>query len=289
MLDADTANEIDDLFAITRVVCQDRFETLCLNSAQWRHYLSSQWCLPGESSVDASHRFNRELLDSLGVRGLPLHRGSEEPLGKPWGGSEPKDSPAAQAIIAAARETPPADKLTVVCLGASTNLASAIAIEPAIVPRLRVYVLGFTYEHDRGVWNKSEFNIRRDLNAADLLLNTQGLELHVMPTNVAKDLTFDRRDTFDRLAELGPAGELLVDKWNARFEDYETWIMWDVALVEALLRPELAEQSTVSTPPENTPRQISVYSAIDAPQMRRSYWKALQRIKAPTRPAEKQP
>ncbi|WP_197524960.1 nucleoside hydrolase [Botrimarina hoheduenensis] len=277
VLDADTANEIDDLFAITRMLRQDRFEVVALNSTQWFHYLAKDWIGPTETTVQASQRYNEELLQVLGRLDLPHPQGSEEPLGKPWGGFDPKDSAAAQAIIEHARATPSNEKLTVVCLGAATNLATAIQLAPDIVPRLRCYVLGFRYEPERAVWNKSEFNIRRDLNAADLLLDTAVLELHVMPANIAEPLTFDRQRTWRRHQEMGEVGRLLTSKWRERFGDFATWVMWDLALVEAILEPLLATERLVANPPENTSREVWVYDSINPDAMRDDYWQAVTR------------
>ena len=280
VLDADTANEIDDLFAITRMLRQDKFEVVAINSAQWLHYLSeehmrAQGCEPGQTTVGASQQFNEELVALLGENELPLHLGAAEPVGRPWGGRQPKDSPAAQAILRHARETPSGEKLHVMCLGAVTNLASAIAIDPSIASKIEAYALGFRIDAGRGVWNKGTFNVRRDLNGADLLLDTQDLALHVMPGNVAQNLVFQQDETFRRHERLGPLGAYLTRRWNARFETYDTWVMWDLALVEALLRPEFTTEVQVTTPPENTQRQVGVYSDIDAAAMQADYWQAV--------------
>lgn len=61
--------------------------------------------------------------------------------------------------------------------------------------------------------------------------------------------------------------------------------MWDVALIEALLRPELATPVVVGAPvihsaekveqfPDN-PRRVKVFRAIDAEGMQLDFWNAL--------------
>lgn len=269
ILDADTANEIDDLFAIVRMLRQNRFDVIGLSSAQWFHYLGDP------KSVEASQRDNERLLRLLDRQDLPAPQGSAEPMGKPWGGDEPKDSAAAQFIIEQTRALPDGESMHVVCLGASTNLASAIKIAPDIAPRIKAYILGFQYDAEGGIWNKSEFNIRRDLNAADFLLNCTELELHVMPTSVSGRLKFDRDETFAKLAQRGEWGSFLTEKWKQKFGESERWTMWDVALVEAMVRPDLAQQSKVTTPPENVQRHVWMYDSIDVEAMKRDYWKTL--------------
>lgn len=269
ILDADTANEIDDMYAITRMLTQEKFEVLALSSCQWMHYLAE------EDSVGGSQRENETLVNLLGATDLPTPIGSQEPMGKPWGGDQAKDSPAAQFIIEAAKAATPENKLLVVCLGASTNLASAIKLEPTIAQNIDAYVLGFRYDHSKQVWNKSSFNIRRDLNAADFILNCKALNLHVMPANVAKPLTFARDKTFARHEKMGKLGTYLTAKWNARFAQFENWVMWDLALVQALLHPKMATMKQCDTPAENEARKVWVYDSIDVQAMRDDYWETV--------------
>ncbi len=268
ILDADTANEIDDLYAIVRTLRQDKFEVLGLTSAQWFHYLG----VP--DSVQASQKLNEDLVQLLDREDLPTPLGSERAMGRPWGGDEPKDSPAARFIIESALAMPAGEKLHVLCIGASTNLASAIKLKPEIAPRIKAYILGFTYNRETGVWNKSEFNVRRDLNAADFLLNQEDLELHVMSATVSGALKFDRDDTFRRQKQMGELGAYLTERWKARFPDAKTWIMWDVAAIEAMVNPDMASEEQVTTPPENKQRKVWMYHTIDVDRMRADFWAA---------------
>lgn len=269
ILDADTANEIDDMYAIARLLRQDKYEVLGLCSAQWFHYLGDP------NSVQASQKINERLVKLLGRDDLPLPLGAERPMGKPWGGDEAKDSPAAQFIIKHARAMPAGERLHVVSIGASTNLASAIKLAPDIVPKVKAYLMGFRYDAATKAWNKSEFNVRRDLNAADFLLNQPDLELHVMSATVSQALKFDRDDTFKRHESMGLLGQFLTAEWKRKFADSKRWVMWDLALVEAMLRPDLATETLVETPPENTRRKIWMYDSIDATAMTADYWQCV--------------
>jgi len=268
ILDADTANEIDDLYAIVRTLRQNKFEVLSLNSAQWFHYLGTR------NSAQASQELNEDLVKLLGREDLPTPMGARQAMGRPWGGDQPKESPAAQFIIESALAMPDGEKLNVLCIGASTNLASAIKLKPEIAPRIRAYVLGFQYNRTTGVWNKSEFNVRRDLNAADFLLNQKGLELHVMPGTVSRALTFERDDTFAHQSKMGKLGRYLTRRWKSRTPAAKTWIMWDVAAIQALVNPDMAREEKVLTPPENVRRRIWMYHTIDVNRMRADFWKA---------------
>ena len=270
ILDSDTANEIDDLFAIAYVLPDDTVDFLGLSSAQWFHAWS------GDSTVYQSQQLNEDLLRIAGRMELSHPLGADIIMGKPWGDYDARDSPAAQFIIEQAQEVPDGEKMVVMCIGAATNLASAIALEPSIKDKIVAYMLGFRYDFDGKFWNKDEFNIRRDLNAANYLLNTEGLELHVMPISVAIKYTWERSATFGHLNKAGKMGIYLRNRWGkAGGPDAKKWTMWDVALLQAFLKPEQASEIAVLTPPENTQRLVWLYDDIDPEAMEADFWKRL--------------
>lgn len=53
--------------------------------------------------------------------------------------------------------------------------------------------------------------------------------------------------------------------------------MWDLALVEAYLKPDLASKDLVLTPPENNQRKIKAYVKIDEKPMADDFWKILKK------------
>ena len=267
ILDSDTANEIDDLFAIAYALPDTTIELLGLSSAQWFHHLS------GDSTVYQSQRLNEDLLGIMGRLDLPHPLGSDMIMGKPWGGYEPRDSPAARFIIEQAHATPAGEKLAVLSIGAMTNLASAIALDTTIKEKIVAYALGFRYDFNGGFWNKDEFNIRRDLNAANYILNATGLETHIMPISVAIKYTWDRDPSFEKLAGAGELGAYLRGRWEDHGGPGATrWTMWDVALLQAFLKPGQGSEMVVPTPPENVRRGVWVYDDIDAEAMLDDFW-----------------
>ncbi len=261
ILDTDSGNEIDDLYALAYLYPAEEIELLGITSAQWFHHLS------GDSTVYESQRLNEEITALAGRSELPLPRGADMIMGKPWGGYTPSDSPAARFMIDAVKQLADGEKLVIMGIGAATNIASAIALDSTIVPHIVVYILGHRYDFDGGFWNKDEFNIQRDLNAANFLLNQRGLELHVMPISTAKKYRWDRKETFELLDEGGAMGAYLKAAWLRRFPEADSWVMWDGALLQAFLHPAQASQITVMTPPENTARRVFVYNDIDEAAM----------------------
>jgi len=266
IIDADTANEIDDLYAITRALLEPDFRILSLSSAQWRHHLSP------ERTAWESQKLNEDILRLMDRQDIPRPMGAEMIVGKPWGGTEPSDSPAVQAMIQNAREIRDGEKLIILSLGALTNVASAILLEPEIIPRITLYCLSSRYYADRKIWDKDEFNARRDLNALNAVLNTEGLELHLMPVNILFNFRFRQEEVLDRFSGKGGIWDYLAARWLSHAPQNKEWIMWDLALVEAVAHPEWAVEKEVLTPPENEQRKIHVYTDINREAMLDDWW-----------------
>ena len=269
-IDADTAHEVDDLSAIVRALLVPEWDIKGLSSAQWNHRLS-----PPQTVLE-SQRLNEDLLRLMHRTNIPAPTGSEMIMGKPWGGSEPRDSPAAQLMIATARRLPQGKKLTIISLGAATNVASALALAPEIIPAVSCYCLGGRYFADRHVWDKDEFNVRNDLNAMNYLFDLDGLDLHVMPINILLDFVFKQRDTLDRLMGKGPVWDYLATRWLTNGPDTPERVFWDLALIQAIARPAMAKEELLKTPPENKQRTINIYTSVNAQAMMEDWWRVVE-------------
>lgn len=282
-LDADTGNEMDDLYAIARVLKDDQIELVGLSSAHFNNpdlLVFEKWNAYDTErlvTVEDSQRLNEELLELMDMKGLSHPMGADRQIGRAWGGEEARDSPAARAIIQAAHELDQGEKLDVLTLGALTNIASAIIIDPSILPKIRVFALGARYFIDRKAWSKNEFNIRNDLNAFDYLMNLEELDFTVMPVEEALPLRFDREETYENLNDDLPLEKMLADRWREQNPQDQTRIMWDLALVQAYLRPDLAEVLTVNAPPENKKFSVKIFARINAEAMEKEFYEVLRR------------
>lgn len=285
ILDADTGNEMDDLYAIARALAPDGLKILALQSAHFNNpqlLTDPNWHIYSTENINTvaiSQHLNEQLTIDCRQWMVPKLRGCDRMLGYAWGfyeGAPIPRSPATQFLIDHARKASPDDKLNIICLGASTNVAAALAQRPELAANMRVYLLAAKYDSKSKTWNKNSFNVRNDLNAFDLLLDNEDLELWIMPGNVARQLTFSRSETAANLNSCAssPLCRRLGRRWGEVSAGKE-WIMWDLALVQALITPELATYDRVRTPPENTKRKIYVYTQIDAPAMRTAFWDAL--------------
>lgn len=286
ILDADTGNEMDDLYAIVAALLSDSLEVTALISAHFNNpqlLTDSVWHVyPTENinTVEISQRENQKLLRSLDRTDVPHPRGADRMVGYAWGyypGAPIPESEGTRTIIKHARQATPDDKLTVVCLGAVTNVVAAMLTDSTIARNIRLYLLGMNYNPNTRVWDKNEFNARNDLNALDLVLNSNDLEVYVIPASVAGSLVFQRESTLLNLRSLDtPSSRILANRWE-EVSAGDRWTMWDLALIEALIHPENATLETGPPPPENTASRIHVYTAIDARRMESAFWARLRK------------
>ena len=280
-LDADTGNEMDDLYAIVRLVKEPAVELVGLSSAHFNNpdlLVFEKWNAydtKGLNTVAESQRLNEQILKALGKLEISHPPGADRQIGRAWGQDDARDSEAAQAIIKAVKSLPENEKLDILTLGAMTNIASALILAPEIKFKIRCFSLGAQYNPKTKVWNKNEFNIRNDLNAFDFLLNLEGFDLTIMCLEAARPLQFRRDETYSNLDETVEVEKILEDRWREQNPQDETRVMWDLALVAAYLNPALAQIKSVKTPPENKQRKIRAHIKIDEKALADDFWKVL--------------
>jgi len=282
-LDADTGNEMDDLYAIVRLVKATSIELVGLSSAHYNNpdlLVFEKWNAydtKGLNTVAESQRLNEQILKALKRSDVAHPLGADRQIGRAWGQQDPRDSPAAQAIIAAVKSLATNEKLDILTIGAMTNMATALILAPEIKSKIRCFALGAQYNPTTRIWNKNEFNIRNDLNAFDYLLNLEGFDFTVMSLEAARPLQFKREETYSRLDQELEVEKILEDRWREQNPQDESRVMWDLALIEAYLNPALAHLQTALTPPENKQRQIRVYSTIDEKALAEDFWNMLKK------------
>ncbi|MGB0295196.1 MAG: nucleoside hydrolase, partial [Flavobacteriaceae bacterium] len=171
------------------------------------------------------------------------------------------------------------EKLNLVILGSCTNVASAILLDSTIVPKLKVHYLGFWHDAKTNTYDKKEFNSGNDTLAVNYLLDYPNLDLSVMTATTSQHLVFEKKKVDKELKAKGALAEYLINRWETytrwwTTEDphKEKWIMWDVAIIEALAHPEWTTKEEFLTPSENTRRNIKIYTDIDTEKMQADYW-----------------
>ncbi|GAB1452909.1 hypothetical protein MASR2M47_29650 [Draconibacterium sp.] len=231
IIDADTANEVDDLFAITRAVLEPTWEVLAINSTQWQ---ASQWAV--ENTMEASYRLNLVLLGYLQKRNIKVCRGSINRMFD-WG-DKAQHSEAAYEIIKQAYKTAAGEKLHVITLGALTNVASAVLIDPTIKAKIVVYWLGSSYDFEKQKAKHIDFNSVMDIQAVDLMTNSE-VEMHIIPVNVAAKMKVKRADAGVQLQGKQPVSDFLLNHWDQHLDgSFSERTLWDLALIEAMIHPD---------------------------------------------------
>ena len=271
IIDSDAGNGVSDLLAISRVLADPGFEVIGLTSAQWNQHPEA-----AENTVDLSQNLGDTLLKLFRRENIPHPRGGEKMIGY---FNEPitQGSEAAEFIVKKAHEGSKDKKLNIITLGPMTNLATAILMDSTIIPNLRVYSLAMDYDPKTNVWNKNEFNVRNDLDALDLILNTDKLEMHIMPASISKELVFGEDETVDLMKHKGVPWDFLIDRWQEKSKGGKELIVSDVALIEAILKPDFVKEEQTNTPPENRNRRVYVYTLIKKEFMKIDYWKAIKK------------
>jgi len=162
VLDTDAYNEIDDLYAIAYLLGSgDKLTTKAIYAAPFLNRLS-------ESAVDGMEKSYVQIHKMLSLLDaeMPVFRGSEQFLKDE---TTPVISPAAQDLINRAANYSPARPLYVVAIGAITNVASALLMQPEIAKNIVVVWLGGHAHHYK---DTHEFNMYQDIAAARVVMNS---------------------------------------------------------------------------------------------------------------------
>src|SRR6266550_2528961 len=223
VLSTDVGNEIDDQWAVTYLLLQPRFDVLGVMSAH-----------APSITAPAGYTSYRILVDvvenRLGMNAHPpLIEGGSLPLEN---AKTPRPSPAVNFLIETSRRFSKTNRLTVLMIGAATDVASAILTDPTIVDRVRVIQMGFTDEQDG-----NEFNVANDVHAVQAILESK-VPLIVGPGKVCRaslSLTFDQAR--EMLTKRGAIGAWLWEEYQAwyfryvkplRVNDFsKPWVIWD--------------------------------------------------------------
>lgn len=263
IVDADTGNEVDDFYALARIFLEPSVNVIALNAAHWQ---TSQWAIA--NTMENSHRLNQQLLGEMGLA-IKTNRGAMARM-YDWG-DRAQHSAAAYEIIKQAKKN---EKLTIIVLGALTNVASAIYIDPSISDKLDIYWLGTTMDFENGVLKRNDFNPMMDQYALDFLLEST-VNLNIIPINVAVNMEID----FDEInTKIGNhfLGKFLMQRWINHIDgERRKRVLWDLALIAAYIKPELVTTKVITTSRDSGNRQITFYDSIDTEAIYIDFYKTI--------------
>ena len=274
VIDTDSANEVDDLFAILGALTEVKFDVVGITASQFHTspYASKNTAL--ESKI-----INDSILSLLDYKSIPSLIGSNHPITDL---DLLINSEASDFIIKKAKLFSKKNPLTIIVLGSCTNIATAILKDPTIINNIKVYYLGFWHDHITNSYDFNEFNTKNDPIAVNVLLNNNDLDLTIMSATTSKDLIFNKSMVFSKLNNYDKLGLYLINRWDSykRWwtkidQENNKWIMWDVALVEAIANNDIAFKSLFDTPMTKSKRKINIYTSINSKKMIEVYWKKI--------------
>jgi len=223
VLSTDVGNEIDDQWAIVYLLLQPKFEVLGVMSAH-----APTIAAPAGRT---SYRILVDVVENrMGMRRHPpLVEGGSEPLETSVTG---RRSPAVDFLIRTSLKFSKERRLTVLVIGAATDVASAILLDPSIVDRIRIVQMGFANEQ-----GGDEFNIANDVHAVQAILDSN-VPLVIGPGDVCRaSLSLKFEEARRMLEHRGAIGAWLWEEYQAwyfrvvkplRVNDFSrSWVIWD--------------------------------------------------------------
>ena len=230
VLDTDAYNEIDDQFAISYLLkSKEKLNTKAIYAAPFFNQKS-------ESPKDGMEKSYNEIFKILSLSGekCDVFKGSEKYLENE---NTPVISPAAQDLAERVKNYSPQKPLYVVAIGAITNIASAILLNPQFAENAVVIWLG---GHALHYHNTKEFNMYQDVAAARIVMQS-GVPFVQLPCmGVVNQFTVSKPELEFWLKGKNDLADYLAENTIKEAESYAkgsawTRVIWDVTAVAWLL------------------------------------------------------
>lgn len=276
VLSSDVGNEIDDQWAIAYLFTNPAFHVVGAISAQAPS-------LPDPSAHATYLILRDEVEHSLGLRvHAPLLEGASKPLVDEH---TPQPSGGSQFLIAASRTFNPDHRLTVLVIGAATDVASAILQDPTLVNRIRIVAMAFSNQSTDG---GKEYNVENDPKAWQVLLRSS-VPLTVGPGETCREyLALNYAQAAKLLVGHGPVDAWLWAEYRSWYYRYvkplrskdftKSWFIWDIITLADLRgfateteapRPELKDDLSLqqSLPGKEDAERITWITAVDSERL----------------------
>jgi purine nucleosidase len=264
VIDTDTANEIDDQFALAwALMSHAQFDLLGVYAApfSFAHRRNALPNAPADAppfnppavGMERSYEEIRTVFDKLGIASAGrVFRGSAGYLPRP---GEPMRSEAVDHLIECARQGDGTQPLYVLALGCVTNIASALLLAPELVDRIVVVWTSGYPSHAPHV--NDSFNLEQDLTASQLLLESGVPHVYLPDYHVGAQLRLSLAEMERYVQGRGAIGDylhrLFIDNplravLGRPRHVAHSWVIWDVINVAWLLQPDWVPSTLVRTP-----------------------------------------
>lgn len=239
VLDTDTKNEIDDQFAIVYALLSERIDCRAIYAAP---FVNAAYPTPA-LGMEASYREIHAVLERMGDRAKvdTVLTGARSFI---TSSGRPDDNPAVRDLIARCASSP--GRVVVVAIGALTNIASALLLEPSIARNMVLLWLGGHPEY----WPTArEFNLSGDLKAAQLVFDSGVPLVHFPCKNVAEHIRSVPAEIDRYVRPCGAIGAYLADIFvNHIPGEVRSKVIWDLAPLAWLNNPAWVPTKLMPTP-----------------------------------------
>ncbi|NOY82344.1 MAG: nucleoside hydrolase [Kiritimatiellaeota bacterium] len=240
VLDTDTFNEVDDQFALA-------YALLSPEACRLEAVYAAPFNCGGNPArgMEQSYEEILRVLDKMGKTDTEgfVFKGSDRYLPGP---GQCVNSPAARDLVEKAMASDDGP-LYVLTIGAPTNVASALLMEPSIVERIVIVWLGGQPLY----WPTArEHNLQQDIPASQLMFDSGAPHVLIPCANVSEHLRTTVPELDRWLRRTGPLGDYLCDIVAAYHEDHFAWskVIWDISAVAWLIAPEWVPTNIVHAP-----------------------------------------
>ena len=252
MIDTDAASEADDQYAIAQALMSGKLEVRGIMAEHFLH-------IPG--SMEMSLQEIRKVLSLMEVPETLALEGAPQAMP---GEGIPVESPASRALIKEAMSDDPRP-LFVLCQGALTNVASAIAAQPECASRMQIIMIAGANYPEGGF----EFNTMNDPSAFNTIMNSKA-SVWVIPEEVYSTMQISMTELKMKVAPCGQIGRYLYENTCAvihrmtqtvpadpnasafeqalAFPNGESWSLGDSPAVGLLLMHNAGEWEEVPAP-----------------------------------------
>ena len=230
VIDSDAYNEVDDQFAIAYALRSK--ENISVKAIYAAPFSNSHAKTP-EEGLEQSYNEILTLLALLGEN-TEVFRGSKKYLPDE---KTPVISEAAEDLLKRAKKYSPESPLYVVAIGAITNVASALLMDPDIVKNIVVVWLG---GHAHHFFHNKEFNLKQDVAAARVVMQIGAPFVQLPCMGVVSSFTTSAPELEYWLKGKNPLADYLatntINEANA-YASGKPWtrVIWDVTAVAWLL------------------------------------------------------
>lgn len=261
IVSTDAACEADDPFAIAHALLSPKMEVKAVVA---EHFM-------GEGTMERSHSAAKKLLGLMKSAVPVLH-------GQVWPKIAGEISEGAQCIIDEARRED-SRPLFVLCMGAMTTAAAALAAAPEITKKLTIVTIGGR-AYGKDAWVCREFNWGNDPDAINFILRDTDVPVWQIPISGYGMMRVGLAELQHKVARCGEVGTYLLrqmDEYNntpyAGWTAGESWALGDNPSVGVVLHPGCGENrmqnawlidAETAYVKELPRRQILVYHTIDS-------------------------